>query len=153
MDFVSLGQITVTANDLSVVVGSFSIEEGDDTIWLDIQRTSPPGPWPFSYGIVSWQTNFGLELGSAKAYTSASGEVYQLGVGRTPRSRSGSIIYEPRSFNLAWVRNGNPLSLAFSVASGRSSTADSVDGGGVAFPVKDIPWAYNLTTGLVRLKN
>ena len=153
MDFVSLGQITVTANDLSVVVGSFSIEEGDDTIWLDIQRTSPSGPWPFSYGIVSWQTAFGLELGSAKAYTSDSGEVYQLGVGRTPRSRTGSIIYEPRSFNLAWVRNGNPLSLAFSVASGKTTGADSLSDGGVAFPVEGIPWLYDNSTGLVRLGN
>ena len=153
MNFVSLGEITVTANDLSVVVGSFSIEEGDDTIWIDVQRTTPPGPWPFSYGILSWQTNFGLELGSIKAYTAEAGEVHKLGAGRTPRSRTGSIVYEPRSFNLAWVKNGNPLSLAFSVASGKTAGAETVSGGGVAFPVEGIPWTYNSSTGLVQLGN
>ena len=117
-DWQSLGSITVTANDLSVVVGSFSIDAGDDTIWVDIQSENPEDPWPWSYGIISWQTSFGRELGSAKAFTERAGEVVPLGVGCEPRSRSGSIIYEPRSFNLAWVKKGNPLSLSFSVASG-----------------------------------
>ena len=117
-DWTSLGSITVTASDLFVVVGSFSIEEGDDTIWVDVQSESPETPWPWSYGIISWQTSFGREFGSAKAYTERAGEVVPIGVGREPRSRTGSIIYEPRSFNLAWVKKGNPLSLSFSVASG-----------------------------------
>ena len=60
----------------------------------------------------------GRELGSTKAYTETAGEVVSLGVGRPPRSRTGSIIYEPRSFNLAWVKKGNPLQLSLSVASG-----------------------------------
>ena len=151
MDWQSLGSITVTANDLSVVVGSFSIEEGDDTIWFDIQSESPESPWPWSYGIVSWQTSFGREFGSAKAYTERSGEVFSIGVGRQPRSRTGSVIYEPRSFNLAWVKKGNPLSLSFSVASGVRSVVSS-GGGGVAFPVDGGSWLYQLDTGLVQLQ-
>lgn len=122
-DWTSLGSITVTASDLSVVVGSFSIGEGDDTIWVDVQSESPETPWPWSYGIISWQTSFGREFGSAKAYTERVGEVVSIGVGRQPRSRTGSIVYEPRSFNLAWVKKGNPLSLSFSVASGVRASA------------------------------
>ena len=149
-DWTSLGSITVTASDLSVVVGSFSIDEGDDTIWVDVQSESPETPWPWSYGIISWQTSFGREFGSAKAYTEKAGVVVPIGVGRQPRSRTGSIIYEPRSFNLAWVRKGNPLSLSFSVASGVRSVASG--GGGVAFPVDGGSWLYQLDTGLVQLK-
>lgn len=152
-DWQSLGSITVTASDLSVVVGSFSIAEGDDTIWVDVQSESPETPWPWSYGIISWQTSFGREFGSAKAYTERVGEVVPIGVGRQPRSRTGSIIYEPRSFNLAWVKKGNPLSLSFSVASGVRSVASSGGtGGGVAFPVEGGNWLYQLDTGLVQLQ-
>lgn len=151
--FEPLGEITVGPNDLRVVVGSFSLQEGDDTLWIEIQRLNPDGPWPFSYGILSWESDFGLELGSCKAYTALPGEVFRLGVGRTPRSRSGSVIYQPRSFNLAWVRNGNPLTLSFAAVSGNSSGSSLSSGGGVAFPVKDIPWLYDKDSGLVRLGN
>lgn len=149
-DFVSLGEKTVGPNDLRVVVGSFSLQEGDDSIWLEIQQASPVGPWPWSYGIISWESNFGRELGSQKAYTERAGEVMRLGVGRAPRSRDGSIIYEPRSFNLAWVKNGYPLTLAFSAASGVSAVAPA-GGGGVAFPVENRPWIYNGAKGLLNL--
>ena len=148
MPFSPLGEITVQANDTRVVVGSFSIGEFDDTIWVDIQQTTPSGPWPWSYGILSWQTEFGLELGSIKAYTANAGEVFRLGVGRTPRSRTGSIVYEPRSFNLAWLKNGYSLTLSFAAASGTTAAAT---GGGVAFPVQDRPWIYNGIEGLLNL--
>ena len=151
MSYTPLGEITVKPNDLKVVVGSFSIEEGDDTIWVDIQQTNPSGPWPWSYGILSWQTEFGLELGSVKSYTANAGEVFRLGIGRAPRSRTGSIVYEPRSFNLAWVRAGYALTLSFAAASGTTAGA-AATGGGVAFPVLDGSWIYKSNTGLVQLK-
>ena len=146
----SLGEKTVGPNDLRVVVGSFSLGETDDTLWIEVQRTNPGGPWPWSYGILSYQTNFGFELGSTKAYTASEGEVFRLGVGRKPRGRTGSIIYEPRSFNLAWVKNGNPLTLSFSAVSGVAASATE-SGGGIAFPVEGGSWLYEATTGLVRL--
>lgn len=149
-EWTDLGARTVGPSDLRVVVGSFSIGETDDTIWLEVQRTGPNGPWPWSYGILSWQTSFGLELGSVKAYTASEGEIFRLGVGRAPRSRTGSVIYEPRSFNLAWVKNGYPLTLAFSAASGVTTAAAT--GGGVAFPVEGGDWLYKQATGLVQLK-
>ena len=149
-EWTDLGARTVGPSDLRVVVGSFSIGETDDTIWLEVQRTGPSGPWPWSYGILSWQTSFGLELGSVKAYTASEGEIFRLGVGRAPRSRTGSVIYEPRSFNLAWVKNGYSLTLAFSAASGLTTAAAT--GGGVAFPVENGNWLYKQATGLVQLK-
>ena len=149
-EWTDLGARTVGPNDLRVVVGSFSIGETDDTIWMEVQRTGPSGPWPWSYGILSWQTSFGLELGSVKAYTASEGEIFRLGVGRPPRSRTGSVIYEPRSFNLAWVQKGYPLTLAFAATSGVTKGA-ATGGGAVAFPVENHPWLYISDTGLVRL--
>ena len=152
-DWTSLGARTVGPSDLEVVVGSFSIEENDDTIWIEVQRTGPSGPWPWSYGILSWQTAFGLELGSTKAYTADEGEVFRLGVGRAPRSRTGSIIYEPRSYNLAWVKNGYPLTLDFRASSGVTAGSAPVTGAtSVAFPVQGGSWAYDRDTGLVQLR-
>ena len=149
MSWTDLGSKTVTASDLSVVVGSFSMAEGDDTIWFDVQRTSPDQGWPWSYGILTWQTNFGRELGSIKAYTAKAGEVLKLGVGRAPRSRTGSVIYEPRGFNLAWVERGYDLTLSFSAASGTVSTKS---GGGISVPVAGGIWKYVQNTGLVQLE-
>ena len=151
-EWTDLGARTVGPNDLRVVVGSFSIGETDDTIWLEVQRTGPSGPWPWSYGILSWQTSFGLELGSVKAYTASEGEIFRLGVGRAPRSRTGSVIYEPRSFNLAWVKNGYPLTLAFAAASGVVTPVPTAGNTGVAFPVEGKSWSYDQNSGLVRLK-
>ena len=150
-DWVSLGEKTVGPNDLSVVVGSFSLEENDDALWVEVQRTGPGGPWPWSYGVLSWQSSFGRELGSIKAYTAQAGEVFRLGVGRKPRSRVGSIIYEPRSFNLAWVKEGYPLTLAFSATSGVAAGVPTSRTSGVAFPVEGGNWAYKADTGLVQL--
>ena len=136
--------------DLTVDVGSFDLQAGDDTIWLEVQRTNPDGPWPWSYGILTWQSSFGRELGSTKAYTAQAGEVCRLGVGRAPRSRTGRIIYEPRSFNLAWVKEGYPLTLAFSAVSG--PTTSESGGRSVAFPIDGHSWKYASSSGLLQLE-
>ena len=148
-DWVSLGEKTIGPSDLRVVVGSFSIGENDDTIWLQVTQTSGRDPWPWSFGILAWETSDGRELGSVKAYTESSGEVVRLGVGRKPRQRTGSIVYEPRSFNLGWIKAGNPLSLSFSAASG--VTASQPIGRSVAFPVVGGTWSY-ASSGLLQLK-
>ena len=149
--FESVGDVTVTPDDNSVVVGDFSLREGDDTIWVEVQRTSPDQGWPWSYGILSWRSSFGDELGSVKAYTTREGEIVRLGVGRTPRTLTGRFIYQPRSFNLAWVRRGYALSLSFAATSGVSNQVLSEAGSSVAFPVVGGNWRYAPDSGLLRL--
>jgi len=149
-DWTQLGEVSVTGADTRVVIGPFSIKEGDDTIWVQTEQTSPVGPWPWSYGILTWQSSFGRELGSTKAYTAQAGEVCRLGVGRAPRSRTGRIIYEPRSFNLAWVKEGYPLTLAFSAVSG--PTTSESGGRSVAFPIDGHSWKYASSSGLLQLE-
>lgn len=153
LDWIQLGEIEVTGADTRVVIGPFSIEENDDAIWVQTEQTSPVGPWPWSFGILSWETDFGRELGSAKAYTESVGEVIRLGVGRAPRERRGILVYEPRSYNLGWIKKGNSLTLSFSAISGVTSGGGdpSFASSGLAFPVVDGRWKY-AATGLLQLE-
>lgn len=113
-----LGNITVTPDTNDVVVGSFSLQEGHTHIWVRMRSLSTPDPWPWSYGILSWKSSEGYELGSVKAYSETESEVFRLGNGLPPVVRSGVITFEPRSFNLAWIKRGNPWTLNFQVQSG-----------------------------------
>ena len=115
-----VGQVTVTPNSDQIAVGSFSMGADHDSIWVRITSLSATTPWPWSYGILSWKTTEGYELGSTKAYSATEGEVFRLGTGLQPVVRTGSITFEPRSFNLAWVKKGYPWSLKFQAQSGKS---------------------------------
>lgn len=122
-----VGTRTFTPDDLTEVVGPFSMAEGDDTLWVRMTLESPATPWPWSYGILGFLTPEGYELGSVKAYAEVESEVFRLGVGRTPRERTGLLTFEPRGYNLGWIKKGNPLTLKFECASGTS-------GGGLSDP-------------------
>ena len=121
----NIGTLTFTPGDLTTVVGDFSIDSDHDTIWVRITSEQPPTPWPWSYGILGWQTAQGFELGSIKCYGEQTGEVFRLGVGRPPLLRAGRLILDPRSFNLAWIRAGTPWTLRFDAASGQSGSGSS----------------------------
>ena len=150
-DWTALGSITVGPNDLRREVGTFDIDQGDDTIWVDVQALTADDFWPWSYGILSWQTENGYELGSTKAYTEKPGEICRLGVGRPPRSRRGVLVYEPRSFNLQWIKKGNELTLSFTACSGESGGGGTGDRM-VAFPVVGGKWRYASSSGLLQLE-
>lgn len=124
-DYSEIGTVTFTPESLDTVIGDFSIGENHDTIWVKATQIGGNGPWPFSYGILGWQTDQGYELGSIKCYGEQSGEVFRLGIGRPPLLRTGRLIFDPRSFNLAWIRAGTPWTLRFDAASGQSSSGSS----------------------------
>ena len=67
---------------------------------------------------MGWKSSEGYELGSVKAYSETESEVFRLGSGLPPVVRSGVITFEPRSFNLAWIKRGNPWTLNFQAQSG-----------------------------------
>ena len=132
-----LGTQTFGPNDQVVDVGAVTLAEGADTLWVRVTQMSGPTPWPWSYGIAAFESLEGRSLGSVKAFGTPSGEVVRLGVGLPPLVRDGRLLFEPRSFNLAWIRNGNPWQLNFEVRSG--VTAVSGGGGGtVRFPFTDL---------------
>ena len=117
-----VGERTFTPDDEQSVIGSVSLLEEADTLWVRITQLNDPGPWPWSYGILGWRTTQGYELGSVKCFSDSLGEVTKLGVGLRPVERSGELIFQPRSFNLAWIKKGNPWTLRFEARSGQSSS-------------------------------
>ena len=151
MTFSLVGSHTFTPEDKQVVIGSISLEPGEDTIWVRITQNQPTGPWPWSYGILGWRSSFGYELGTTKAFAEPQSAVQRLGVGLQPVERTGVLTFEPRSFNLAWIKKGNPWSLTFEAQTGIQVQAG---GGSVTFGVTsaqgDIPWALN-SLGLANL--
>ena len=117
-DWTTVGTKTFTPDDLNTVIGSFSMAEGDDTLWVRITQLNAAINSPWSYGILSWKTTNGYELGSTKAYGETESEVFRIGIGRPPYERNGQLTFEPRSFNLSWIKNGYPWTLQFEAASG-----------------------------------
>ena len=118
MSWSDVGSIGVTPKDKDVLVGEFTLGEEHDTLFLRVTQTSPGNVWNYSFGLLTWRSTFGQELGTAKVYGSTTGECYQLGIGLPPVVRTGSLTFEPRGFNLAWVKRGNPWTLNFQVQSG-----------------------------------
>lgn len=149
MSFSLVGTHVFTSDDTQVIIGSVSLEEGDDTIWVRITQNQATGPWPWSYGILGWRSAFGYELGTTKAFAEPQGAVQRLGVGLQPVERTGVLTFEPRSFNLSWIKRGNPWSLTFEAQTGISSQVES--GVGVAFPATTGDWIYDAATGLLQL--
>ena len=117
-DWQTVGEKTFQPNDLSTVIGSFVMGADHDTLWVRITQTNTQPNSPWSYGILSWKTTNGYELGSTKAYGETESEVFRLGIGRPPYERTGELTFEPRGFNLGWIKNGYPWSLKFEAASG-----------------------------------
>ena len=152
MSFSLVGTYVFTPDDTQVIIGSISLEPGEDTIWVRITQNQATGPWPWSYGILGWRSAFGYELGTTKAFAEPQGAVQRLGVGLQPVERTGMLTFEPRSFNLSWIKKGNPWSLTFEAATGVQVQAG---GGSVTFGVTsafgDIPWTL-ASNGLAKLK-
>jgi hypothetical protein len=119
----SLGQINVGSIDLDVEVGPVTLPAGTDALYVRMTQIGGSSPWLFSFGLLSWRSANGRELGTVKAYPHLEGELYRLGVGLSPVERTGSLWFSPRSYNLAWVKSGERLSLSFQYEAGSFATA------------------------------
>ena len=119
-DFTLVGQVTVTPESGIINVGEFSLGAAEDTLWVEVRTVSLPGPWSFSYGILGFQTSIGNELGRQKVWPSATPGTYRLTNYLAPSVQTGQITFEPRSYNLAWVRAGTPWTVEFYAKSGQS---------------------------------
>lgn len=124
MTWSELGSVSITASDLYVDLGPVVMGIDDDTIWLHVTQTSPTENWKYSFGIASFISSEGAELGSTKVYGNQLGEVYALGVRRPPLDRTGFIRFRPRHYNLQWVAlDASPnWSLDFQWESGQSGS-------------------------------
>lgn len=98
-----VGSVSVGPQDREVLVGSFSMKEGDDTIWVRVKQADPPDVWTYSYGLLTWRTDKGQELGTVKIYGDVDSEVFRLGVGLPPDLKDGALYFTPRAFNRRWI--------------------------------------------------
>ena len=130
MTWNSVGSIAVGPQDREVLVGSFSIAEGDDTIWFRMTQRNPPDVWKYSFGLLTWRSAFGQELGTIKVYGDTDSEVYRLGVGLAPIGTTGQVLFTPRAYNSRWISQDSPAiwSLEFEAQSGKiaAGTPDDV---------------------------
>lgn len=108
MSWETVGTVSAGPQDREILVGSFSLEEDDDILFLRITQTSPATPWNYSFGLVTFRSSVGQELGTTKIYGSIYGECYRLGIGRTPLQRTGSIYFTPRAYNRGWISIADP---------------------------------------------
>lgn len=152
--FAPIGSITVTAGTSEVAVGPVTLAAGDDTLWVRVAQQGGESPWPWGFGLLSYVTAEGRELGTAKVFGHVEGEVFRLGVGLPPVERSGQLVFRPRAYSLAWLKAGNEVwRLAFEARSGE--TAGGAGRTTVRFPVtdqqQDRQWALALPNALARL--
>jgi len=118
--------VTVGPADVSPIsVGDFSIGEDENTIWVKMTSAKTDGDcvWPWSYGLLTWITDDGRELGTVKVNGVCDGEVFKLGNGLTPSFRTGRVEFTPRSYNLQWIKLGHPWQLKFQFKSGTEGNA------------------------------
>jgi len=118
--------VTVRPGDPTPIeIGSATLAQGDDTLWVRVTDSSSGDcPWPWSFALLTWVTDEGRELGTAKIFGTCEGEIYRLGIGRPPRFLTGKLLLYPRGFNLRWVELNHPWTLEIQYASGQT-------GGGV----------------------
>ena len=130
MTWSSVGSVSVGPLDRTVQVGSFSMQPNEDTIWIRVTQTSPQDVWTYSYGLLTWKTSFGQELGTIKVYGDPDSEVFALGIGLPPLERDGVFEFTPRAYNRRWISIDNPpqWNLAFEAQSGILASGGS--GGG-----------------------
>ena len=130
MSWSTVGTVDIGPLDKNVEVGLFVIEPEDDTIWVRITQTSPADVWNYSYGLLTWRSGQGKELGTIKVYGDPDPAVYRLGVGLPAFERDGVLVFTPRAYNRKWISVDSPpvWSLAFEAQSGKAVDGPPVFG-------------------------
>ena len=130
---IDLGIHSITYNTDHLDIGDVELNPGDDTLWVEVRQIEPVTPWPFSFGLLYFESIDGRTMGTVKAYGHTEGEIYRLGVGRPPLERSGRLRFFSRHYNLQWVRSVEPpaWSLQFRYETGTSSGGG---GGNIGIP-------------------
>jgi hypothetical protein len=125
MAWVRVGSVTVRPETGQVVVGAIEVPP-QDGIEIMVRQTSPVQGFKFAYGLVSFRSVLGLELGTIKVWAGPEWQSYKLGAGLSALYRTGALLFEPRSYNLRWVKAGFPWALEFMADVGIELPGDRV---------------------------
>ena len=153
-----LGTFTITENSVVVDLGQVTLGPSDDSLWVKVQQVSPAEPWPFSYGLLYFESADGRTLGTVKAYGHQSGEIFRIGTGRAPLLGDGRLYWESRHYNLGWVKAKDPPTwrLAFQWESGQSASSPDSSGAGATLgspaDFADTGVSYAIADGFARIR-
>ena len=114
MAWTSVGSVNVGPTDGRVVVGPIEVPP-EGGVELMVRQTTPSPGFKFAYGIAGFESREGRPLGSVKFWASPTWEAFRLGTGLSSQYRIGSLVIEPRSYNLRWIKAGYPWGLEFKV--------------------------------------
>lgn len=106
-----IGSVTVSPNTEETVVGSITVPTFGGVPVKILQTSS--APFQFGYGLLSYRSTYGRELGTIRVWPRTDFTSYMLGQGLTVVDNSGVLVFEPRTWNLRWVRAGFALSIDF----------------------------------------
>lgn len=134
-----IGSVTVDPATTEAVVGPIEVPNFGGVEVKLRQTTATPFRW--GYGLLSYRTGNGLELGTIKVWPRMEFSNYLLGAGLTVADNTGVLVFEPRTFNLRWVLAGFPLTvevladLASDLPSDRYLADGFATGSGAALPL------------------
>lgn len=111
MAWQQVGRVTVGPFDDVVEVGPIEVPVAGGFAFSVRQVSASPFRW--GNGLVSFVSSLGRELGTVQVWPKPDREVYYLGQGLTAYDNTGVLIFEPRLWNLRWIRAGFPLELLF----------------------------------------
>lgn len=114
MTWRAVGSITVGPAAGAQVVGLVTVPPMGG-VEVRVKQTTPSPGFRFAYGLLSFQSVFGRELGTIKVWPDPVATDYRLGAGMSAAARTGTLVFDARSFNLKWVMAGYPLGVAFEV--------------------------------------
>lgn len=145
MAWQSIGSINVGPTSTEVVVGPIEVPTYGG-VELKIRQTSFT-PFRWGYGLLSFRSDQGLELGTMKVWPRMEFSHYKLGAGLGVVSNYGVLVFEPRSFNLRWILAGFSLSLQILADIGTDLPSDRVLADGFSNGSDLIPLILSGTTG------
>lgn len=119
MSWASVGSISIGPADGPKTIGAFTLDVGADTLWVRAVQQGGDSPFPYGFGLLTWETLEGRELGTCKVFGHHEGETYRLGVGLSPMERSGVLKFWARPYSLKWLKvMSTTWNLAFEARSG-----------------------------------
>jgi hypothetical protein len=112
MAWTRIGSITVGPDDAEVTVGPIEVPAVGG-VEVMLRQTQPSQPFKFAYGLLSFESANGRDLGTVKVWATSEFTSYRLGDGLSSQAPSGVLVFEPRSYNLRWIKAGWSWSLEF----------------------------------------
>lgn len=109
MAWQSIGSVTVSPTTTEAVVGPIEVPTYGG-VELKLRQTTPT-PFRWGYGLLSYRSQNGLELGTIRVWPRMEFSNYLLGAGMRVDDNIGVLVFEPRTWNLRWVLKGFSLTV------------------------------------------